>query len=218
MERSPLDRRLFLRTSLAAAVAAPLRGLLQGLPGGAANPCDRAAPTCRLAGDGEPGEPLHVAGTIFGADGATPAPRVVLYAYQTDATGHYGRERGAGRHHSGPRLRGWMRTAADGRYEFFTIRPVSYPGSRIAAHVHTQLWGDRVPPQEGPEMLFEDDPLVSEDLRRRSASLGRFAFIPRLERGRNGVWQATLDIRVKTTGDRFDSSVLHGARPYGIAP
>ena len=42
-----------------------------------------------IAGKSEPGEPLEMSGTIFGADGKTPASGIILYVYHTDATGHY---------------------------------------------------------------------------------------------------------------------------------
>ena len=76
----------------------------------------------------EPGEPLVVRGVIYQRDGKSPAPGVILYVYQTDATGHYapGPDQTHGRRHG--RLRGWMKTDADGRYEFRTIRPAPYPG------------------------------------------------------------------------------------------
>ena len=65
----------------------------------------------------------RVAGVInewLEADGA-PAAGIIVYAYQTDATGIY--PRGSTRH---GRLRGWVRTDEAGRYRFDTIRPGAY--------------------------------------------------------------------------------------------
>ena len=54
-----------------------------------------------------------------------------------------------------------MKTDAEGRFEYDTIRPGSYPGSTIAAHVHHQAWGSGVPPQWVSDLNFADDPFVS---------------------------------------------------------
>ena len=60
-------------------------------------------------------------------DGKTPAPGVILYVYQTDVTGALHPRGGQvqGKRHG--RLRGWMKTGADGRYRVpdDPARPVS---------------------------------------------------------------------------------------------
>jgi protocatechuate 3,4-dioxygenase beta subunit len=129
-----------------------------------------------------------------------------MYVYHTDQTGEYGGDR-----ESGPRLKGWMVTGAEGRYEYATIRPASYPGNRFAAHVHVQFWGNGVPPQFANDLLFEDDPLVREAERERSRALGEFGFVRRGEL-RGGVLRITHNFRLKERGDRFEESVLHGRR------
>src|SRR5947209_3145952 len=84
-----------------------------------------------IAGPDEPGERLIITGQVFGPDGRTPAPGVLVYAYQTDATGlyHNDAQRVA-------RLHGWAKTDSEGRFEFHTVRPGAYPERDIAAHVH----------------------------------------------------------------------------------
>lgn len=91
----------------------------------------------RIAASNERGERLRITGTVFAADGRTPAPGVVIYAYHTDAAGLYSRgtpETEWSRRHG--RLRGWVRTKADGRYRFDTIKPAPYPNDQYPAHVH----------------------------------------------------------------------------------
>jgi protocatechuate 3,4-dioxygenase beta subunit len=89
-------------------------------------------PTGRIAPPGEPGSPLIVRGQLLAIDGS-PAAGAVVFAYQTDRGGVYDRpENGL---HSW-RLRGWVRTDADGRFTFETIRPGSYPNSNNPPHVH----------------------------------------------------------------------------------
>jgi protocatechuate 3,4-dioxygenase, beta subunit len=161
----------------------------------------------RIPADDERGEALHVEGRVLRPDGVTPAAGVVLYVYHTDVDGVYQRVAGAP-----PRLRGWMRTDAAGRYAYRTIRPAPYPDAEIAAHVHTQLWGDGVPPQWGTTLLFAGDPKISAAERDESAALGPLGFIRPLARGRDGVWRGTHDLRLKPAGDRFEDHTLHGMR------
>lgn len=168
------------------------------------DPCLGARPEARLAPPGEPGSRLRVEGLVLAPDGTTPAAGVVVYAYQTDATGVYappGRP---------PRLRGWMRTDSDGRFAYDTVRPGSYPGGRNPAHVHHQLWGAGWPAQWGNDLLFDDDPLVPEPERRRSSSLGPYAFVRPVEEHRLHGPLVKLRLRLKATGDRFEAVTRHG--------
>lgn len=197
------------RRALVLAAAAAL--FSAGLP--AEDPCAGAKASATLVPPGEPGVPLRVRGTVYRSDGKTPAPGVILYVYQTDATGLYARERGAD-----PRIHGWMRTDAAGRFEFLTIRPGAYPNGTTEAHIHTQLWGPGVPPQWNVDLLFADDPRVRPRQRSESAELGRFAFVKSPVKGPDGVFETTLDIRLKASGDTFEDSILHGVRPCGVNP
>jgi protocatechuate 3,4-dioxygenase beta subunit len=85
--------------------------------------------TGRIAPVGEPGMPLIVKGTLFRADGHTPLPGALVFAYHTDRHGLYNPNELANTW----RLRGAVRTAADGSFEFRTIRPV-VPRHASAAH------------------------------------------------------------------------------------
>lgn len=167
-----------------------------------------------ITAPGEPGEQLIVIGTVFRPDGTTPAPGVVLYVYQTDATGRYATAGAA------PRLRGWLRTDGEGSYEYRTIRPAPYPGQRIAAHIHTQLWGAGAPPQWNRDLLFADDPLVSVADKQESEALGRFAFVCAPRRAGDGAARCVHDLRLETSGDEFGSNTRHGISdaPEGLRP
>jgi len=90
-----------------------------------------------LSGPDEPGERMIVRGVVYQTDGVTPAPGVVIYAHHTNAAGNYAdgsSESTWSRRHG--RLRGWVRTGADGAYAFDTIKPGPYPGRDVPAHVH----------------------------------------------------------------------------------
>jgi protocatechuate 3,4-dioxygenase beta subunit len=111
-----------------------------------------------------------------------------------------------------------MKTGPDGRFEYRTIRPASYPGSTIAAHVHTQLWGGGYPPQWNTDLLFEGDPYLTAKERSDSEALGRFAFIRPASKDERGVRHAVHDLRLKTAGSRFSGNIQHGMEPCGVRP
>lgn len=145
----------------------------------------------RIAAAGEPGTPLVIHGRVFRADGTTPAPDLIVFAYHTDAAGHYDVP-SAGAHSW--RLRGWVKTDATGRFEFTTIRPGPYPGGRTAAHVHFTVEGPGVS-RQSYGLLFEGDPLLTAAERENSGKAGRFGEVRPIET-RDGVQHATLDIRI----------------------
>lgn len=140
-----------------------------------------------IAGPDEPGEPMLISGRIFKKGGHTPAPGVILYVYHTDSKGLYSvePEQSAGKRHG--HLRGWIKTGADGWYQFKSIRPTSYPKSTNPAHIHplikepglTLYWID--------EYLFDDDPFVTDKVRLEQQRRGGPGII-HLSKNEKGVW------------------------------
>ena len=163
-----------------------------GAADGPANPSWKT----KMVADSEPGEPLLLSGTIFQPDGVTPAKGITLYVYHTDARGHYTNE-AANRQQQKPRLRGWMRTGEDGRYEFRTIRPGSYPGTTAPQHIHTTLSGPGYPEYWIDSYLFEDDPYVSAEHRSKLSGRGGFQSIIALKRDEQGVLKGVRDIKLQ---------------------
>lgn len=147
--------------------------------------------TAFAVGDDD-GEPMIVSGTVFKADGKTPAPNTLIYFYHTDKFGIYGRE-GQTKH---GRFRGWLLTDAKGRYEFASIRPASYPNSTQSQHVHMTVttldsredWIDSI--------LFEGDQFLTARERQSSGNRGGFNPIVTLEKGKDGISRATRDIQL----------------------
>jgi protocatechuate 3,4-dioxygenase, beta subunit len=144
-----------------------------------------------IAGASESGERLVVSGQSFAPDGVTPASGVILYAYQTDATGQY---------HNDPdriaRLHGWVKTDAAGHFEFRTIRPAPYPNRSIPAHIHFHAWGGGYPLQWTPDLKFVGDPLLSQRDIAESKALADFANIRPVERDANSVWHCDIRFRL----------------------
>ncbi|MGH9906852.1 MAG: protocatechuate 3,4-dioxygenase [Pyrinomonadaceae bacterium] len=149
-----------------------------------------------IVGEGERGEPLIVSGSIYTPDGRTPLTGINLFVYQTDATGVYSTT-GDGGDNRNTRIHGLMRTNAEGRYEFRTIKPGSYPRTRNAAHIHAYVSGPGYPEYWIDEYLFADDPFVTEDVRQRFAGKGSFSPILSLTRGSDGVLRGVRDIKVE---------------------
>ena len=112
-------------------------------------------------------------GRVFAPDGRTAAPGVTVYAYNTDREGYYG----ANRREYPPRICGWMQTDAGGRYDLRTIHPGCYPGMRVPAHIHFELWGAGYPPQWTEELKFAGERYLTPDAVAQDARLGEFRAI-----------------------------------------
>jgi protocatechuate 3,4-dioxygenase beta subunit len=120
-----------------------------------------APATGRLAPPGEPGEPLHVSGVVVGPDGG-PIGGASLYVYQTDHEGYYGVKPVSD--NRAPRLKLFLRSDAKGAWAFDTIKPGSYPNSRVPSHIHFELTAAGRPPKIF-EIVFEGDPFVTPEVR-----------------------------------------------------
>jgi protocatechuate 3,4-dioxygenase, beta subunit len=141
---------------------------------------------------GEQGEPLVITGTIFKPDGRTPAPGVILYLYHTDAKGEYSPSPGQQDARRHGHLRGWMKTDAQGRYKFTTIRPASYPEGRNPQHIHPLVYESDKGYYWIDEYLFDDDPYLTEKERNSQQGRGGVGIMKLTKKG--GVWTGTRDI------------------------
>jgi protocatechuate 3,4-dioxygenase beta subunit len=149
----------------------------------------------RIAPRGEPGEPMVLTGRVLGPDGR-PRADVVVYAYQTDAQGVYpapakSLSRWADRH---GRLRGWVRSSADGTYTFDTIRPASYPGQKVPQHIHVHVIERGCATYYIDEVIFTDDPfLTAEERQEQPGRGGSGVTTPRRDTA-SDAWQVVRDI------------------------
>lgn len=112
------------------------------------------------------GQRIRIAGTIYQADGKTPAAGALLYCYHTNATGRYAKlgtedRRSHAWWHG--YLRGWLKTDANGRYEINTIKPAPYPVGGNPAHIHALV---KAPGTTGVQWLndfvFRGEPFVTD--------------------------------------------------------
>lgn len=142
----------------------------------------------------EVGPKLEISGTIYQADGKTPAKDVILYVYHTDQKGVYpqkGNETGWAKRHG--YLRGWIKTNADGKYKFYTLRPASYPNTRAPQHIHPVIKEPNRNEYYIDEYLFADDPYLDEKERTNQQKRGGSGIIA-LTRRQDGTWVGKRDI------------------------
>ena len=135
------------------------------------------------------GDPMIVSGAVYAADAKTPLEGVILYAYHTNSKGRYRDPEDPDSHRG---VHGWMRTNAEGRFEFTSIRPAGYPGGRIEPHIHFVATAKGAPEQRF-ELLFEDDPAIPKPIVNRTNRGGIYLIQP-IEEDKEGVWRCTVAI------------------------
>lgn len=168
--------------------------LMGGAPCGSCHaPANLSSKTFIPESKTEPGEPLEISGKIYQEDGKTPAPGVVLFVYHTDTTGYYNEDDDA----SHPRLRGWIQTDADGRYEFRTIRPGPYPHRTTPAHIHAHVYGKDYSERPIADFWFEGDRFITPEAIQHASREGEKPAIVPLKKDADGVWRGTRDITLK---------------------
>ncbi len=150
---------------------------------------------------GEPGEPLVLAGTVRDEAGA-PIPGAVVSLYHTDAAGWYsvGELRNSTRGDD-PRLYGRVATNREGRYRVRTIMPGAYADGRggqsgpLHIHMETSAEGFRPCAGHPASVYFDDDPGLTGATREEIVGDGCFV----LERTRNaeGIQLCVHDITLQ---------------------
>jgi protocatechuate 3,4-dioxygenase beta subunit len=125
-----------------------------------------------------------------------PVSGVIVYAYQTDATGVYPTDevyhgRAAYRH---GRLRGWAQTDDDGSYAFDTIRPAGYPGTDLPQHIHMHVIEVGCCTYYIDDIFFEDDPRFTPTMRSRLTQDRGGSGVSMPVRLDDGTWSVVRDI------------------------
>jgi protocatechuate 3,4-dioxygenase beta subunit len=150
----------------------------------------------------EPGERLIISGTVYLPDGKTPAKDVIVYVYHTNHQGFYpkkGTEKGHGKYHG--YLRGWMKTDANGRYEFETIRPAPYETHEgEPAHIHYTIEAANYPEYWLTGLWFSDDPRV-KNYRDKIERDGGFSNITTVTKDSNNILRGTRNILLQKFED-----------------
>jgi protocatechuate 3,4-dioxygenase beta subunit len=147
-----------------------------------------------IASRGEPGERLRLDGLVYQRDGVTPAEGVVIYAHHTNREGLYaggGDQTEWTRRHGA--LRGWIKTRADGRYRFQSIKPGAYPGRTGPAHIHLFVVEPGRRPYWIDDVVFSGEFGVSPAYRRSRENRGGSGIVT-LQRAASGGWLTRRDV------------------------
>lgn len=116
---------------------------------------------------------LLIKGTVFKLDGRIPARDIVIYYYHTDSTGHYSKRNDKPQNQTvHGHIRGWVKTDANGNYKIYTSRPAPYPDNETPAHIHIVIKEPDINEYYIDELVFDDDPLLTEMKRRKLENRG----------------------------------------------
>ncbi len=155
------------------------------------NPPDAVQNKVALADHNEPGLRIIIKGIVYKSDGKTPYAGLVLYLYQTDATGVYNKKNRSWRE---PRLQGWLKTDSAGGYAIRTIKPGAYPGGKIPAHIHLTMKYPDGHTRWLDDFLFEGDPNLSKKEIAAFSGKGNFSSIVQLNPQPRGPFYGRRDI------------------------
>ena len=154
-----------------------------------------AAGVVTMVTNNEPGTKITVRGQLKDVNGNSLKDHLV-YVYQTNYRGWYGSDRvhfnmmsGDERH---ARLFAYLKTDAQGKFEFNTIQPQGYPQSDLPAHIHIEVF-DKNRSVFISELLFDDDDRLVGERRTRSISAGFMISKPSMENGKK-VYDYTVTI------------------------
>jgi protocatechuate 3,4-dioxygenase beta subunit len=142
----------------------------------------------------EAGPKMEISGTIFQKDGKTPAKDVIFYIYHTDQRGYYstkGEESEPGKRHG--YIHGWIKTGANGKYKFRTLKPAPYPKRTAPAHIHAIVKEPDLNEYWIDEYLFDDDPLLTKEKRSMPKGRGGSGIVT-LIKDKNEILQCHRDI------------------------
>ncbi len=204
-----LDRRQFIKRAAFVVAALPVLNVgalvLSGCSTGgqslarageSGNDANNPVWRIKMVSEQEPGEPLIISGTIYGPDGVKPVDGARLYVYHTDARGYYSDQDGKGGAPQ-PRLKGWVKTNADGKYEFRTIKAAPYPGGGNPAHIHGTLSAPGFTERWIEEYWFEGDRFITDGMRSKLHGAATFSPILTLQKGSDDVWRGVRDFKLE---------------------
>ena len=141
----------------------------------------------------EPGRRIRLDGRIVDMATGKPIAGALMQLFHTDASGEYRPGMTAGGGAGNPRLWGYVRTDADGRFTVDTIMPERYTNSTVPRHVHYHVWADGYP-KFTSECFFDSDPNLSE--RTRESAPKRNFPIVKLKRDGKLRMAGALTVRV----------------------
>ncbi len=129
------------------------------------------ASSIRMVDSEEAGQRIHLDGQVVSAATGEPLAGARMQLFHTDNSGEYRPGMSAGGGAGNPRIFGWLRTDANGKFSIDTIMPVRYPDSTVPRHIHYRVWAKGHPMLES-ECFFDSDPNLTEKTRRDAPKRG----------------------------------------------
>lgn len=114
---------------------------------------------------------IKITGTVFLADGITPAKDVIIFIQQADHEGEYALVTDKQSAYVKNRL--WVKTNNQGQYTIYTYlpgstsKPLAYPLESQPKHIHAMIKEPSKDVYELSSILFDSDPLVTKSCRKR---------------------------------------------------
>lgn len=156
---------------------------------------DKIKSETTIANKNEPGDRMEINGTVVLQDGLTPAKNIVLYIYHTNAQGLYAPSDTQTIVRMNGHLRSWVKTDAEGKFRIYSIRPAPYPNRDIPAHIHIIVKEPGKIPYYIDEVWFDDDPLITNELKHEAEKRGGDLII-HLAKDKQNVWTGNLKIKL----------------------
>lgn len=152
------------------------------------------SPVDTLPDFNDDGEKIKVIGTVYQPDGKSPAEGVILYVYHANQQGQYKpSENPVGWESRHGTIRGWIKTGADGKYAFYTLKPGRYPSGNTPAHIHITLLEPDGKYYWLGSYHFEGDPLLTDKETNQETPRGGSDGLLRLQQV-NNLWVGKRDI------------------------
>lgn len=126
-----------------------------------------------LVNSGEPGTPVTIKVKLIGNSAVA---NLLIYVYHTDNRGWYSDTaahilaREGDRGHA--RLFGYLKSDANGQFQFTTIHPQGYPKSDLPQHIHLEVYDNAGRNLNVTELLFDEDARLKGETRRGALQNG----------------------------------------------
>jgi protocatechuate 3,4-dioxygenase beta subunit len=134
---------------------------------------------------------IKISGTIYQADGITPANGVEFFIYQPDENGNYCLKRDSDKSYVYHKAS--IKTGVDGKYTFYTFIPGIVHRSGALRHIHPVIKEEGKDEYDLNSFYFDNDPLLTKFRLKRLVKKGRDISVLQLEK-KDALFVATRDI------------------------
>lgn len=169
------------------------------------------------------GEKLLLTGTVFGSDGKTPSPDVLIYYYQTNSEGRYIHKPDVSKSMPPNELgqthgfiRGWVKTDKDGKYYIYTTRPGVYPTRDEPAHIHVTIKEPNdINEYYIDDFVFDDDEILNTARRRKMENRGGSGVLRLVKQNDMFIGERNIFLGLNIPDYKSHSTEIHSGRNIG---